>query len=225
MFMARAQGADDAASVFRLDLVSRDGSAVTRTVATYRKQCGEAAKSLAVFQAPPDVAGTALLTSAHPERGEEMWAYHPELGRVRQLNASARGETFMGSDFTYEDLGMVAVDARRHRLAAGGAIDDEAVYRVESIPIGDDAYGKVVTWVSRETFLPVRIEYFDRIGMRQKIGRFEDVRTVKGIPTPFTIEMENVESGHRTRLTLLEADYRTGLDCERFSVRFLPRGP
>ena len=225
MFMARAQGSDDAISVFRLDLASRDGGQVTRTVATYRKQCGEQWKNLVVFRAPADVAGAALLTSSHPDRADDMWVYLPELGRVRQVNASTRGETFMGTDFSYEDLGAITVDARQHRLAAEGTIEGEEVYKVQSTPTGTDAYGKVLTWVSRRTFLPVEIDYYDQVGALLKSGHFRDVREVKGIPTPFAIEIENVETGHRTLLTLLEADYHRGLDCELFNTRHLTRAP
>ena len=131
----------------------------------------------------------------------------------------------MGTDFTYEDLGAVAIDASEHRLTASGTLDDEPVYKVQSTPRGADSYGKVVTWVSRQTFLPVRIDYFDHVGILQRTGRFSDVRVVKGIPTPFAIEVTNVETGHRTRLTLLEADYYQGLDCDLMTEQHLSRAP
>lgn len=223
MLMTRAQGSDDAQSVLRLDLVAGDGSRVTRTVATYSKRCGDESRNLVVFRTPADVAGSAVLTASHPEQGDSVWLYLPELGRVRQVNPSARGETFMGTDFTYEDLGVVAIDAREHRLTAGGTLDGEPVYKVQSVPRGLDAYGKVVTWVSRTTFLPVQIDYFDHVGMLLKTGRFSDVRMVKGIPTPFAIEMRNIQTGHRTLLTLLAADYYGGLECDLLTERHLAR--
>jgi hypothetical protein len=225
MLMTRAQGSEDAMSVLRLELISGSGGQVTRTVATYRKQCGDESRNLAVFREPADVAGSAVLSTSHPERGDDVWLYLPELGRVRQVNPNARSETFLGTDFTYEDLGMVEIDAREHRLTSSGTLDGEPVYRVQSTPRGVDTYGKVITWVSRETFLPVRIDYFDRVGVLLRSGRFSDVRMVKGIPTPFDIEIENVQTGHRTHLTLLAADYYGGLDCDLFTERHLTRGP
>ena len=226
MLETRAQGSEDATSVLRLELISGSGGEVTRTVATYRKQCGDESRTLAVFREPADVAGSAVLSTSHPERGDDVWLYLPELGRVRQVNPYARSETFLGTDFTYEDLGMVEIDAREHRLTASGTLDGEPVYKVQSTPKGaDETYGKVITWVSRETFLPVRIDYFDHVGVLLRSGRFSDVRMVKGIPTPFDIEVENVQTGHRTRLTLLAADYYGGLDCDLLTERHLTRGP
>src|SRR6185295_7007626 len=207
MQAARARGNEDASSVLRVELRARDGDAITRTVATYRRQCGDEARSLVVFREPADVSGIALLTAAHPDRRPDMWLYLPQIGRVRQLNAWAQSERFMGSDLTYEDLGAIVVDRREHRLLAEGELDGEPVYKVDGVPAEREFYGRVVTWVSRTTFLPVRIEYYDRAGVLLKVARFGDVRTIKDVATPFAIEMEDAESGHRTRLTLLEADY------------------
>ena len=216
MQAARAQGNEDASSVVRVELRTRDGDAVTRTIATYRRQCGDEARSLIVFREPADVSGTVLLTAAHPDRRPDMWLYLPELGRVRQLNAWAQSERFMGSDLTYEDLGAIAVDRREDRLVAEGELDGAPVYKVDSVPAEGESYGRVVSWVSRANFLPVRIDYYDRAGARVKTARFGDVRTIKGVATPFAIEMEDAETGHRTRLTLLEADYFGGLTCDLF---------
>jgi hypothetical protein len=217
MQTARLRGSEDASSVFRVELRSRRGDEMTRTVAAYQRQCGDESKNLIVFREPADVAGSALLSSSAPDRVPDMWLYLPELGRVRQLNPMTQSEYFMGSDFTYEDLGRVVVDAREYRLLVEADLDGEPVYKVQSIPNASESYGKIVTWVSRETFLPVRIEYYDELGALLKTARFGNVRRIKDIPTPFSIEMENAETGHVTRLTLLEADYYRGLECELFS--------
>jgi len=221
MQQARLRGSEDASSVFRLDLRSTDGDTMTRTVAMYRRQCGDESRNLIVFRAPADLSGAALLTSSRPDRRPDMWMYLPELGRVRQLNAFAQSETFMGSDLSYEDLGAIAIDGREHRFLVEAMLDGEPVYKVDSLPKFSDAYGRVLTWVSRDTFLPVRIDYFDAVGALVKTGRFRDVRTVDGIPTPFSIEMENAETGHRTELTLLSAEYYGGLDCRLFRTERL----
>jgi hypothetical protein len=224
MQAVRAQG-DDQVSVYRIALITRGGARVTRTVALYRKQCGDGARHLLVFLDPADMAGAGFLTWSYPDRMPDMWLYLPELGRVRQMNAAAQGESFMGTDLTYEDLGPGPVDARVHRLLGVQEVDRQRTYRVESVPLGPSAYGKVLTWVSRETFLPVRVHYYDRAGRLLKIGRFRDVKLVKGVPTPFTIDMENVQTGHRTEIALLEADYDRGLECERLTKRHLRRAP
>jgi hypothetical protein len=223
MQQARVRGSEDASSVFRLELHDTNGDMTSRTIAMYRRQCGNESRNLIVFRAPADLAGASLLTSSSPDRRPDMWMYLPELGRVRQLNAFAQSERFLGSDLTYEDFGAIAIDGREHRFLVEATLDGEFVYKVDSIPKYSDAYGRVLTWVSRETFLPVRIDYFDRVGTLVKTARFRDVRIIQGIPTPFVIEMENADTGHRTELTLLATEYYGGLDCGAFRETHLAR--
>ena len=221
MQQARLAGSEDATSVVRLEIRSSSGDETTRTVAMYRRQCGDESRNLVVFRDPPDLSGAVLLTASRPDRRPDMWMYLPELGRVRQLNAFAQSERFMGSDLTYEDLGAITIDGREHRLLTEAELDGEPVYKVKSAPRAGEASGGTLTWVSRTTFLPVRIDSFDRVGVLVKTAHFGDVRTVRGIPTPFSIELENAESGQRTRLTLLEADYFRDLDCDLFRKEHL----
>jgi hypothetical protein len=152
-----------------------------------------------------------------------MWLYLPELGRPRQINAATRGESFLGSDFTYEDLGAPSSDPRTHVILDEPLLDGKPAFLVESRPHASDLYGRILTWVSQLTFLPIRVEYFDHGTRLLKVGRWHDVRHVKGIPTAFALEMANVQTGHRTDVRLLEADYDRAFDCALFSERGLRR--
>lgn len=215
----------DTTSTYRMVLASKRGDTVSRTIVTYWKKYGEHSKSLVFFREPEDVAGTGLLVWSGQGRDDDQWLYLPDLGRVRQINAASQGESFMGTDFTFADLGDVDIDERTHQLAGEEESEGQPTYKIESVPKTAGSYSKVVTWVSRETFLPVRIDYFDTAGALLKTGYFRDVRTVKDRPQPFAIEMQNVQTGHRTQLSLLEIDCDRGLDDELFSERTLKRGP
>lgn len=225
MQLQRVQG-DDAVSVLGVDLVDPGGARTTRTVATYRKRCGEEWRNLSIVRQPADVAGTGVLSWMHPDRRPDMWLYLPELGRIRQLNALAQGETFMGSDLTYEDLTGQAFHDRTHDLVGEEDVDAEPTYRVESRRTSDvDAYARIVTWVNRRTFIPVRIEYYDREDLLLKVGAFAGVHEVKGIPTPARITMANVQTGHRTEITVQDVDFGRALECDLFTRRRLARAP
>jgi hypothetical protein len=221
---ARSQG-DNATSTLRVELREKSGAQVTRTVETYRRNdCDGSQRQLVVMREPADVAGAAFLSWIHADRYPDMWLYLPELGKPRQLNPATRGETFLGSDFTYEDLGAPARDDRTHEIIDEPFIYGEPAYEVESIPRAQDLYSRIVTWVSRATFLPLRVEYYGTDGELIKAGRFRDVRIVNGIPTPFALDMEDVRTGHRTVVTLLAADFDRPFDCALFTERGLLRG-
>ncbi|MCC6766855.1 MAG: outer membrane lipoprotein-sorting protein [Deltaproteobacteria bacterium] len=214
---------DEAYRAYRVELTARDGSTVTRTVSTYRKNCDGASKQLVVFREPSDIAGAAFLSWIHPHRMPDMWLYLPELGRPRQVNAATRGESFLGSDFTYEDLGAPTQDERTHLLVDEPVVESEPTYRIESRPRAIDHYARILTWVRQTSFLPVRVEYFDARDALEKVGRYFDVRVVNGIPTLAALEMANVRTGHRTAVTLLDAEYDRPVDCAIFSERWLSR--
>lgn len=214
---------DEAYRAYRVELITRDGSTVTRTVSTYRKNCDGAAKQLVVFREPSDIAGAAFLSWIHPDRMPDMWLYLPELGRPRQVNAATRGESFLGSDFTYEDLGAPSWDERTHVLVSEPTVDGEHTYQIESRPRAVDRYARILTWVRQTSFLPLRVEYFDAHDVLQKVGRYFRVRDVNGIPTLADLEMANVRTGHRTAVTLLDAEYDRPVDCALFSERWLSR--
>ena len=67
-------------------------------------------KSLFVFDRPPDVRGTALLTHAHINAQDDQWLYLPALKRVKRINAAKRSGSFMGSEFSYEDMSSLEVE-------------------------------------------------------------------------------------------------------------------
>jgi hypothetical protein len=214
---------DAAISTYRVDLETPGVGTVSRMVSTYRKTCEGTARQLLVVRAPARVAGTAFLSWVHADRPPDMWVFLPEIGRPRQLHAATRGERFLGSDFTYEDLGAPTLDERDHAIIDEPELDGEAAYRVESRPRAHAPYARILTWVSKATFLPLRVEYFDAAGRLLKVGTFQDVRSVNGIPTPFALEMRDAVTGHRTAVTLLDAAFDRPFDCALLSGRGLSR--
>ncbi len=92
-------------------LTIRDGGGKQRqrdlTVLTKRQAAGEE-KAITFFSGPPEVKGTAFLQWTHPGRDDEQWLYLPEFRRTRQISSRLRDESFVGTDFTYRDLEILA---------------------------------------------------------------------------------------------------------------------
>jgi len=84
------------------------GADRTREVDVYDRRYPDGERKTTVFvQAPADMKGTAFLSFTHKGRPAEQWLYLPELERVRQITASARNESFVGSDLSYHDLDLL----------------------------------------------------------------------------------------------------------------------
>ena len=116
--------------------------------------------SLVVITAPARDKGTAFL-----KRGQEIWNWQPSIDRSIKMPPSMMMQSWMGSDFTNDDLVRQSslVTDFEHELKGEEAIEGRNCYIVELIPKPDAAvvWGKVVMWVDEVDFLELKIEFFD----------------------------------------------------------------
>jgi outer membrane lipoprotein-sorting protein len=222
----------DRSQHMQLRIVDRRGNERERELEIYMKKYPEDAnRSIVFFESPPEIKGTGFLQWANAHSADEQWLYLPELKRVRQISAGSKRESFVGTDFSYEDLAIVSqiadwteADARtvlmRNEPAAGGPA---AV--IEFTPTGKDLnYGKIRIWLRRSDFVIVKYEFIDKRGAVAKVLTVEDFHMVGKIPTPFHMRMQNVQSGSHTDVHFSDVKYDTGLTDDAFTQRALERG-
>lgn len=111
------------------------------------------------FTAPADIAGSGFLSIENADGSEESMIYLPALGRVRRIAGGQQGDSFFGSDFSYEDITGIEPDDYTHRLLE---VRDGPIYVVEATPVAgsDSSYQKLVLEVPEATLLPQRVEYY-----------------------------------------------------------------
>jgi len=108
---ARNDGFGDFTAGLTMVLRDRHGRESTRQMRFKVLEVpGDGDKSLFVFDQPRDVQGTALLTHSHINTQDDQWLYLPALKRVKRINASKRSGSFMGSEFSYEDMSPPEVE-------------------------------------------------------------------------------------------------------------------
>jgi hypothetical protein len=137
--------------------------------------------------------------------------YLPAIRRVRDLQGDMRGESFLGTDFNYEDLGFESVAFQQHALRGEGHAHGRDCYLVESIPDHGWWYGKILRCIDTETYLPLHTEYHDRSGVLWKVRTLDVVEMISSYPTPTQMTMRTVPTGTSTRITLRGVAYDTGL--------------
>lgn len=178
-------------------------------------------KTLMRFLEPADVRGTGFLvwSYADPNRDDDQWLYLPALHRVRRIAAQERSRSFMGTDFTYDDLGDRKPSEDTHRLVGTEIVDGRSCYVIEAIPKDEGyLYSRRVAWIDGETFLVLKADFFDRKGKLLKRFHADDIQVIDGIATPRVLVMTNEQTGHSTRLELSNIRYNTGLKEELFTV-------
>jgi hypothetical protein len=209
-----------------MELISNNGQVRSREFISLRKDSNTERKQLIRFTAPADIAGTAFLSlETDNSSNTEQHLYLPALKRTRRIVASQMGRSFVNSDFTYEDMQRHPVEDWNYQLDGVGTISGHACYILISTPKPgtDTQYGKLVSWIEKERFIPIKAEFYDKKGQHTKsyfVNRFE---IIDKIATEMDILMEDLLSGHKTRLKTLEIKYNSGLNDSLFTTRALEK--
>ena len=188
-------------------------------------------RTLIRFEYPADIKGTAFLVWESPSADDERFLYLPSLGRVRRIAGSETQESFVGSDFTYEDIGGRELEEYTYTMLSEDALwraadgSTHPAYRLESRRRSANArYPRVVSLVRKDSFVVVHAEIFDRRDELQKT--FDVLRLEKADGYWTALEMRMVDARERTRTDLVveKVDYDVGLKPDDFSRRELERG-
>ena len=229
----------DARIAMRMRLFDRQGRTRERalTVTSMRGGTGRpvpADRSLVRFTFPNDIRGTAFLVWEQPDADDERFLYLPSLGRVRRIAASESQESFVGSDFTYEDIGGREFENYTYRLIETPAMttawkapdgSTHQVYQLESKTRDASArFPRVVSWVRQDNLVVVRAEIRNRRDEVQKTYEALRVEKISGYWTVMEMRMNDALQRTRTDLTLEKVEYNVGLKADDFSRRELERG-
>ena len=232
----------DSRSSMRMKLYDRQGRVRERamTMSALRGRgtpgAGPAAPAgdrlLIRFSYPNDIRGTGFLVWEHPDTDDERFLFLPSLGRVRRIAGSETQESFVGSDFTYEDIGGREFDDYTYTLLeenaswtppSGGPA--RPAWRLESRRKDSAAqFPRVVSLIAKDSFMVVHADIYNRRNEKQKTYTVRRLEQVKGIWTAMDAEMGNALEKSRTELLVEKADYNVGLKESDFTRRELERG-
>lgn len=176
------------------------------------------------FLFPPDVRDTAFLLHDHPDRDDDRWLYLPSLGKPKRIAGAQKYRNFLGTDFTYDDLGGREPSEDTHTLEGEDAIESRPAYRIRSVPReAENPYAFRIIWVWKEAPIVLKEEQYDRHGRLRKQARALKLEPVQGIWTVTEREMTDVQERHSTALTFGNLRYNTGLGADLFREQALER--
>jgi len=150
--------------------------------------------------APAKEAGTATLRLT-----SNMWNYLPSVERVIKIPPSLMLQSWLGSDFTNDDLVRESslVKDYDHKFDGETAIGGDPCYRIVATPKPNApvVWGRLILFVRKQDAIPRREEYYDDRGTLQKVLSFEDIRMTDGRLYPMRWTMTSVtKPGHETVL-------------------------
>jgi hypothetical protein len=182
------------------------------------------------FTYPNDIKGTAFLVWEHPGADDERFLYLPALARVRRIAGAEAQDSFVGSDFTYEDISGREFDDYTYAMVEADATwtapDGQRLpaYRIESRARDPQArFPRVVSTIRKDNFVIVHADIYNRRDERHKVYEVRRLEQVQSIWTLSEIVMRNTVEQTHTELTTRSVRYNSGLTEADFSRRELER--
>lgn len=178
---------------------------------------------LVVFSQPSDVRNTVFLVQKHIDRDDDRWLYLPGLDLVKRISAGDKRTSFVGAHYFYEDVSGRRPSDDTHEIIE--TTDDFYVLRHAPVEPQSVEFASYVTWIDRETFLPMKIEYTNAAGDLYRRVEVLEVETIDDHPTVTTSRVSDLLTGGRTDMQFRFIKYDIGLPEAVFTERSLRNPP
>lgn len=212
---------NDMKSIMKMNLIDKKNTVRQRDLKTYKLSDK---KTMMWFLSPADVKGSSFFKINNDDKDDDMWIYLPALGKVRRIASSATNGSFMGSDFTYEDMGDRNLTDYTYSLLKEETLNEKQCWVIESTPkagVSTD-YSKIVSWVWKDEYISVKEESYNKKGVLKKVKTVE-LTKIKTYWMPKKTVMEDLSATHKTELLFDKIEVDTGLDPKIFDQNNMTR--
>ncbi|MBP6978893.1 MAG: outer membrane lipoprotein-sorting protein [Bacteroidales bacterium] len=158
------------------------------------------------------------------KRDNDMWNWIPSINRMIKIPPSMMGQSWMGSDFTNDDLVKMnsMVDDYQHQITGSEVIDGYECYIIELVPKPEATvvWGKIRVWISKKEYFELRAEYYDEDGVLANYMTGGDIKLMGDRMLParmVMIPMDTEKEGHETRLEMVEMQFNVKIAEDFFS--------
>jgi outer membrane lipoprotein-sorting protein len=227
--------AQDAKEIVRKsDQLMRSNSSYSEMEMTIVKPGWSRTVSMKAWALEPDYALMYVTAPARDKgsvtlkRKNEVWNWLPSAQRVIKIPPSMMLQSWMGSDFTNDDLVRQSsiVEDYNHKLVGEEKIDGYECYKIEMIPKPEAGvvWGKILVWISKEKFLQVKSEFYDEDGFLVKTFKGSNEKKMGGrdILTRWEMIPED-KPGNKTILEYKDIKFNYKVDVSFFSEQNMKR--
>lgn len=216
---------DDGRALVTMTISDKKGSQRTRQFTVLRRDEGDTGDQsfYIYFHKPADVAKMVFIAQKHLKSEDDRWLYMPGLDLVKRIAASDERTSFVGSDWFYEDVSGRSLTADTHELVE----TSKNYYVLKHTPkkAGSVEFSYYKMWVHRGTFLPTKVEYFNKRGKKYRVMTVDAVKEFQGFKTVTKATMKNLSSGTQTTVSYDKVQYNIDLPAKVFTERYLRRAP
>lgn len=211
---------DTAIAVYEITVKSRRWTR-TMEMKSYENRLTE--KSMAEIYAPKKDAGNKFLL-----KGDNMWHYVPKLQKTIKIAPSMMLQSWMGSDFTNDDIVNMSsiVDDYHHSLLGTETMEGQECYKVQLKPKENAAvvWGKIIYYARTKDYLPVRQEFYNEHGVMKKVMTCSDFQVMDGRTIPTRYKMNTVRKKDQyTVMDIKKIRFNVSIPSYIFTIQYLKR--
>jgi len=172
-----------------------------------------------------NVKGSKLLSHGHKDRDDDQWIYLPALKRDKRILSRGQTGSFLGSEFSFEDMRSPIIEKFSYKFLREEKIDRHDCHLIERIPLDKKSgYKKQLVWLDKSELRIRQIHYYDRRDKLFKVFTADDYKQHKSkYWRPNKIVMKNLKNGRSTLITYSEYNYDAGLKETDFQKSVLKR--
>ena len=213
-----AKAPKDMEAVLALTIVSAKGREKHREIKAWTKNiAGQDSWRILKFISPPDVENIGFLVLSE----DQMYLYLPEFRRIRRIASHNKKESFMGSDFSYEDMGTSGFVSSFNAVLVNE--DSETwILELEQKPGSKKPYPKIKMWVAKESGIPVKMEMYNASEQLVKEAEQES-KKIGDYWVLNKITMKDVKKKTHSVLEMKDIKVDQNLDDAIFTQRYLQR--
>jgi outer membrane lipoprotein-sorting protein len=212
----------------RMVITAKNGGTTERVIDQYSKDDAKGyARAVIVFQSPASVKGTRFLTIDNAAGKSDQWIFLPSLGKVRRIASSESGGSFMGTDFSYDDMSLMDrdVDQDTHTILREETLDGAACYVIQSAPKDSDFhYSKTVAWIDKANYRAYKRELYNRRGAVEKLMETSGYRDIQGRDASTQTKISTLAEGTSTTIYMDVIKYDDPIPEGVFTTAYLETG-
>ena len=213
----------DMKSNMSMVLTNKNGKMRTSEIRSYSKDSNK--KQILWFLAPADDKGVAYLKIEHEDKNDDMKLWLPNFKKIRRISSRKKSESFMGSDMSYEDMTSRNLNEYTYLITGSEIINDKNCYILESTPNGiKTEYSKHKSWITKDTYIPLKEESFDKNGKLLK-NKSIVYQKIKKYNIMKELHVKNVQRNHQTVLKFDNIEVDSGIEDNIFHEKNLKRMP
>jgi len=158
----------------------------------------------------------------------EMWNYLPNVEKTIKIPPSMMLQPWMGSEFANDDLVKESsiVNDYTHTIVSEKEVDGRPLCVIEFIPRPGAAviWGKILRWVRKDDFVPLKEKYYNERGKLIKELVFSDIEQVSDRMIPKTWTMTSmIKENHITTIKLIDVQFNVPIDENIFTLTNLTK--